>query len=175
MLFDNQLVRARAAASHSPFSLKNSVALENCNPQIAAVVAPSGRLNLYTRSGNYRRPATDRLRCSKRIRRNNCMRKIDLDQIHWAPLLIDSAAGAPGLRSPDPPVSASGPGHPHPPDTPVRGHTGAAHKHSMVGLQICGCTRNMQTESRGQIVQTHSPNRGYTQRKTSLSLQTLRT
>lgn len=148
-----------------PIQLKNSVRLENCNPQVAATVVLFGRLNLYARSRNHRRPATDRI-ALQQTRRNNCVGKVDLDQIHEALLLIDLATGAPGLRSPDPPVSASGPGQPHPPDTPVRGHTGAAHNHSMVGLRIRGCTR-MQTESRGLIVQTHRPNRGYTQRKTS--------
>jgi hypothetical protein len=87
-------------------------------------VVPFGRLNLYARSRNHRRPATDRI-ALQQTRRNNCVGKVDLDQIHEALLLIDLATGAPGLRSPDPPVSASGPGQPHPPDTPVRGHTGA--------------------------------------------------
>jgi hypothetical protein len=135
-----------------PIQLKNSVRLENCNSQVAATVVPFRRLNLYARSRNHRRPATDRI-ALQQTRRNNCVGKVDLDQIQEALLLIDLPTGAPGLRSPDPPVSASGPGQPHPPDTPVRGHAGAAHNHSMVALHIRGCTR-MQTESRGQIVQT---------------------
>ena len=92
-----------------PIQLKNSVRLENCNPQVAATVVLFGRLNLYARSRNHRRPATDRI-ALQQTRRNNCVGKVDLDQIHEALLLIDLATGAPGLRSPDPPVSASGPG-----------------------------------------------------------------
>src|SRR6516225_3653298 len=74
MLFDDQLVGARAPASFFPFSCKIRQGWKNCNPQVAARVVPLGRLNLYARSRKHRSPATDRM-ALQQTRGNNCVGK----------------------------------------------------------------------------------------------------
>lgn len=61
----------------------------------------------------------------------------DLDQIHRVRMLIECGL-APRLIGPQPPVSASGPGHPHPPN-PLSGATRAASDHLCHLMLVTRC------------------------------------
>src|SRR5262249_19103902 len=89
---------ARAAAPSFSRSFESTLKVENCGQpaQFRAVKCLDGKQKPPPPQGRI-----DSLQ--QWIRRDKCVRKIDLDQIHEAPLLIDSAAGAPRTTVPRPP------------------------------------------------------------------------